>query len=226
MIRSLPLAAILVATVASSSASAQVTVADEGSFTVTVKGERVGRENFWIRTTPDPRGPVYIATSTSIINGRKMEPRELADPNGVPLGYDLKISGDGDAQQISGRIERGRMSMSIRTPRGESKREFMVSDGAVLIDDDVFHQYFFLARRNSQGSVPIVIPRRNAQVMARVTQEGSEPVAIGGTTVDARHLVISETGVTRDVWVDASGRVLKVAIPSRGVIALRDDPPK
>lgn len=225
MIRSLSLALVVAAGIPSSIARAQVTVADEGSFTITVKGERVGRENFWIRTTPDPRGPVYIATATSIVGGRKMEPRELADPNGVPLGYDLKISGD-DVLQLSGRIERGRMGLSVRTPRGESKREFLVSDNAVLIDDDVYHQYFFLARRKASGSVPIVIPQRNAQVMARVTQGEHEPLTIGGATVDARRLVVSEGGVTRDIWVDASGRVLKVAISSRGVVALRDDPPR
>lgn len=225
MIRSLSLALMVAAGISPSIARAQVTVADEGSFTITVKGERVGRENFWIRTTPDPRGSVYIATATSIVGGRKMEPRELADPNGVPLGYDLKVSGD-DVLQLSGRIERGRMGLSVRTPRGESRREFLVSDNAVLIDDDVYHQYFFLARRKASGSVPIVIPQRNAQVMARVTQGEREPLTIGGVTVEARRLVVSEGGVTRDVWVDASGRVLKVEISSRGVIALRDDPPR
>ena len=51
-------------------------------------------------------------------------------------------------------------------------------------------------------------------------------VSIGTTELDAKHIVVTEpSGATRDVWVDAKGRVLKVAIPSRNVVALRDDPP-
>jgi hypothetical protein len=205
---------------------AQVTVVDEGSFTITVNGTAAGRENFWIRTTPDPRGTVYIATATSVIGGRRIEPRELAAENGSALRYDVKLTTNGDVQQTSGVIERSRMSMNIRNARGESAREFVVSDGALILDEDIFHQYFFLARRGTQGTVPVIVPRRNAQVTARVSTSGSEALTIGGATLQARHLVVAQGGVTTDVWVDADGRVLKVAIPSRGLIALRDDPPK
>ena len=36
--------------------SSQVTTLDEGSFTITVRGERVGREDFRIRSTPGASG--------------------------------------------------------------------------------------------------------------------------------------------------------------------------
>jgi hypothetical protein len=39
--------------------------------------------------------------------------------------------------------------------------------------------------------------------------------------------VLSEPGGgDRDLWVDASGRVLKVAIPGRGLVAQRNEPPR
>jgi hypothetical protein len=61
----------------------------------------------------------------------------------------------------------------------------------------------------------------------RVADVGADKLTIGGTTVEARHYTIADPGgADREVWADASGRLLKVAIPSRGVVALRDDPPR
>lgn len=226
MPKTLAVAALATTLLVPTAGRAQVAVVDEGSFTITVNGAPAGRENFWIRTTPDPRGTVYIATATSVIGGRRIEPRELAAENGSALRYDVKLTENGDVQQTSGVVDRSRMSLSVRNARGESSREFVVADGALILDEDIFHQYFFLARRGASGAVPVIVPRRNAQVTARVSTSGSEPLAIGGTTLQARHLVVAQGGVSTDVWVDADGRVLKVAIPSRGLVALRDDPPK
>jgi hypothetical protein len=75
--------------------------------------------------------------------------------------------------------------------------------------------------------MPVVVPRRNVQVTMRVQDKGAAPVDVGGRSLPATHLVLSEPGgASRDLWVDASGRVLKVAIPSRGVVAQRNEPPR
>ena len=61
----------------------------------------------------------------------------------------------------------------------------------------------------------------------RVTEVGTEKVTIGGTPLDARHFTVSDPGgADRELWADGSGRLLKVAIPSRSIVALRDDPPR
>jgi hypothetical protein len=36
---------------------------------------------------------------------------------------------------------------------------------------------------------------------------------------------VDAAGISTDVWLDARGRVLRVAIPSRGFVAVRDAPP-
>jgi hypothetical protein len=41
----------------------QVTTLDEGSLTITVNGERVGREDFRIRSTPGANGSEVVATA-------------------------------------------------------------------------------------------------------------------------------------------------------------------
>ena len=73
----------------------------------------------------------------------------------------------------------------------------------------------------------VIVPRRNTQVTMRIADAGADKVTVGGTALDALHYTIADPGgADRDVWADASGRLLKVAIPSRGVVALRDDPPR
>jgi hypothetical protein len=209
--------------------SGQVATLDEGSFTIAVNGERVGREDFRIRSTPGSAGPEVVATASVSYPNRRVLPQMRADSAGVPSRYVIEVKG-GPAvdERVDGSVFRGRVSARVKNSRGESANEFVVSPGALLIDDDVFHQYYFITRRQSPvGPVSVIVPRRNTQVTMRVADAGTEKLAIGGTTLDARRFTIADPGgADREVWVDSSGHLLKVAIPSKGVVALRDDPPR
>ena len=120
----------------------------------------------------------------------------------------------------------GRFSARVQSARGESAKEYIVANGALILDDDVFHQYFFLARRAPVGSVPVVVPRRSTQLTMRVEPLGGERVTVGGRALEARRFRLTEPGgAVRELWTDDAGRVLRVEIPSRGVVAVRDDPP-
>jgi hypothetical protein len=208
-------------------ARAQVATLDEGSFTVTIKGDRVAREDFRIRRTPGgPTGWEVVATSTSSYGSRRVLSQLRSDSSGAPNLYVVEVKGPSGDERFEGAVGRNRVSARVRNARGESANEFMVTPGAIVIDDEVFHQYYFLTRRPA-GSVSVIIPRRNTQVVMRIADAGSDKVTIGGASLDARHFTIADPGgADREVWADASGRLLKVAIPSRGVVALRDDPPR
>jgi hypothetical protein len=209
-------------------ASAQVAVVDEGSFTITHNGNRIGREEFAIRRTPNPGGDVLVANATIVYTDRRLSPALQTDAAGAPLRYQVEVSAGADVQErLHGRVGRGRFSAQLRTPRGESAREYVVADGALILDDDVFHQYYFLARAGRTGSVPVVVPRRNVQLAMRVTNEGADVVTIGGSRINAtRYVMTGPDGGTRRIWVDAEGRVLKVTLDERGITATRDDPPR
>lgn len=215
--------------IAASSLSAQgAQIIDQGSFTITVANQRVGREDFRIEGTPGGSGGLeYVARATVAFSDRRLTPALRSDSMGTPFDYQIESRGTTTGtERWSGKITRGRVSARINSARGESAKEYIVTDGALIIDDDVFHQYFFLARRAAESSVSIVVPRRNVQLVVRLAITGQERVTIGTKDLEARHLVITEpSGATRDVWLDAQGRVLKVAIPSRNLVALRDDPP-
>lgn len=204
----------------------QVEIVDQGRFVITRDGRRIGTEDFVIRRAPGAGGDVFTGTATVAYSDRRLAPALRTDPKGSPLAYQMEIRVGPEVQEsLRGQIGRGRFSARVRTPGGESAKEYIVSDGAIILDDEVFHQYYFLGMTARTGNVPVVIPRRNEQVTMRVQSGGSEPVDIGGTRVTARHLTIADPGGTsRDVWLDSQGRVLKVTI--NGVTATRDEPPR
>ena len=210
-------------------AVAQVTTLDEGTFTITRNGTPVGRESFSIRSSPGGiGGPVVQARATVSYDDRRLTPVLKSDANGSPTEYQLEVRAGANASEVlKGVIRRGRFSATMQTPRGENLKEYVVSEGALVLDEDVFHQYYFLARGNRTGAVPVVVPHRNVQVVMRIEDRGPASVTIGGQSIAGRALVLVEPGgANREIWVDSQGRVLKVAIPSRGLLALRDEPPR
>ena len=218
----------LVLALGTASVARAQTLIDEGSFTITRNGQTIGREQFSIRSTPGALGPSFTAFGTTTYSDRRLDPRLVTNADGAPMRYEVETRIGPERQELlSGQVQRGRFSARTQTPRGMSAREYIVADGALILDDDIFHQYFFVARAERTGAVPVVVPRRNVQVAMQVEVRGFERLTIGGTPIEARRLAVSEpSGETRDVWVDGQGRVLKVAIPARGVVAQRDDPPK
>jgi hypothetical protein len=226
MRHALLLSAALAASIATA-APAQVTTVDEGRFVITRGGQRVGTEDFKIRRSPDPTGEVLTATATVAYQDRRLSPTLRTDAEGAPLAYQVEVRVGSEVQErLQGQIGRGRFSARVRTPSGESAKEYIVSDGAIVVDDQVFHQYYFLGRGEHTGTVPVVIPRRNVQVAMRVETRGSESVAIGGRQAPARHLVLTAPGeAPRHVWLDAQGRVLKVQLDG-DIVALRDELPR
>jgi hypothetical protein len=209
-------------------ATAQVAVVDEGSFTISHNSTRIGREEFAIRRTPNPGGDVLVANATVVYTDRRLSPALQTDAAGAPLRYQVEVSAGADVQErLQGRLGRGRFSAQLRTPRGESAREYVVADGALILDDDVFHQYYFLARAGRTGAVPVVVPRRNVQLTMRVENEGADAVTIDGNRISATRYAMTEPdGAKRRIWVDSDGRVLKVSLDARGITATRDEPPR
>jgi hypothetical protein len=224
------LSLLCAALVAPLAVSAQVITVDEGSFTISRGGTRVGHESFTIRKTAGPGGDVFVANATVDVDGQRLSPALRTDNSFSPLAYQVEVrSGDEVQQRLKGLVGRGRFSAQVMTPRGESAKEYVVSDGALVLDDDVFHQYYFLAQKlhGGSGSVPVVVPRRNVQETMRAQTNGSERMTVGGVPLDARQIILTEpSGARRRIWVDGQGRVLKVSLDDRGVVDRRDDPPR
>ena len=226
---SLACAACLIASAVPRPAAAQEKIVDEGSFTIFRKGVRVGRETFTIRRSDTPNEAVYVANATVDFDAQRLTPALRTDTSYAPLAYQMEVRTNDQLQlRLKGVIARGRFSARVKTPTGEAAKEYIVSEGALVIDDDVFHQYYFLAQRLGKGTtltVPVVIPTRNVQQTMHVQLMGVERVVIGGTPTDARRLTATISGgTTRDIWVDSQSRVLKVTLGD--VSAVRDEMPR
>ena len=225
------LAASLVASLAAVSlAAAQGTLADEGSFTLSRDGDRVGREDFSIRHVPTTGGAFEILTRGVVVLGAQRRTVDLsADSAGLPIRFQAKTIVDGKATDTYRAEVLGRR-MSARSVRadGESAREILLPAGTLLVDDGIFHLLQFVVARGAGASVQAVVPSRGIVVTLTVQDAGADHVAIALQSIEADKYVVREAagGAVREVWVDGTGRLLKVALPAQRLVAVRDDAPR
>jgi hypothetical protein len=219
------LSGVLIAGPAAAQSSA---VVDEGTLTVTRNGTQIGREAFRIVRAPAPGGQVFLATGTIVLGDTRLRPQLGTDSVGLPVSYTSQVSEKGKVVAgIRGTGRPGRFGIVSSTVGGsESAREFMLTNGALVLDENVFHHFFFVPLVASRARATVIVPRTGDQAQFAIAAHGSEPVEIAGTRVSGRRYSITGSAGGRDVWVDQRGRLLKVSIPGQGLVALRDDPPR
>jgi hypothetical protein len=193
---------------------------DQGTFKVFVEDREVGTEEFTIVQTGTGASAELLATGrvrVGLPDGTlELDSRLRARGIGAdPVDYQVSVGGSAPSRTI-GTVSSGRFSAKIVTPTGEQLREYVASNGAVVLDEGVAHHYYFLAQRTHQGRVPVIVPRENRQVIATVTSRGEESVRVNGTSATLFHLVVQpQGGDEHHVWVDALNRVVRVEIPAR-----------
>jgi hypothetical protein len=205
-------------------ASGQVVSLDEGSFTLYRDGERIGREDFSIRSAPGADGRFLVAQATQAIGTRRTAPGINADTSGFPIRYQREVRDSGAfVESYSGQVARDRYSSRLLHSDGESAREFRLPAGSVAADDDIVHQLWFIARRGPGSTVPVLVPRRNVVESVRVELVGPERLSIDLRQFETTRLLLRAAGGSvREVWLGADGRIIKAAIPALHLVALRD----
>lgn len=202
-------------------------IVDEGSFTISVNGRTAGRENF--RITAISRGDVseYLARAEVTYGDRRVTPELRASSEGTVIEYTVTTRSGSLSELWKGAVARGRLNATIASGRGTAAREYIVPAGIILLDDEIIHHHWFLVLRSKSGGMPVVVPRRsNVQAEVSMATIGEETVQISNHDVPATHLRATVAGGdVHDIWVDKSGRLLKVALPLRALVAIRDDPP-
>ncbi|HEX8431060.1 MAG TPA: hypothetical protein VF625_07220 [Longimicrobium sp.] len=224
--RALLRAAVIAASFLAAPLAAQPGAGDAGTFRVYVQDREVGTEEFTIRRRGSGDAAEYTATgrvSLRLPTGTlELTPRLRARGLAAdPANYQVDIGGD-SPRTIVGTLGSGRFSARIVTTSGEQLREYVASAGALVLDEGIAHHYFFLAQRLRTGTVPIIVPRENRQLLATVSFRGEERMEIGGAQATLYHLVVRPAGGgEQHVWVDALNRVMRVDIPDRGYRAVR-----
>ena len=202
-------------------------IVDEGSFTISVSGRTAGRENFRISATQRAEVTEYVASATVTYGDRRIAPELRTGPQGAVVDYQVTTRTGASSESWKGAVTRGRLNATIASGRGTSAREYIVPAGTLVLDDEIIHQHWFLILRSRDGSMPVVVPRRtDVQSTASMTVVGEETIQVGNHDLAATHVRATiGGGEVHDIWVDKSGRLLKVALPSRNLVAVRDDPP-
>lgn len=212
---------LAITTIAAAPAVAQTVVVDEGSFRLSINGTPVGTETFAIRRSGTGDAATIVAQGRIVLDSGE-QTRALLQVEGSslrPSAYQIEVTGP-ETQSIRGQAAGNRFRATIVSTAGETMREYLASEGAVVLDDGVAHQHYFLA--SASGRVPIIIPRQSRQVSATVTAAGSENIRVAGSTVSARRIDVEPAGLPpRIVWVDDQGRVLRLEIPQEGFTAER-----
>lgn len=209
---------------------AQSVVVDEGTFAITLDGKPAGTETFQIRRSG--MGPEAIAIAQGHVQlnepGGTLDLTPILEDSladGAAVGYHLKESG-GETLEVSLRRAGRRYVSLIRSKAGEEQREFMARPGTRILEEDVAHQYYFLHDVAAGAHVPVIDPRTRKAFELTASAWTDEQLRLGANVVQARRVTFT-TGTTgkdaRTVWYDRQGRVLKVAIPSRGYVAERTD---
>lgn len=203
-------------------------VIDRGTFRL-YRGDRaVGEERFVIRSerAGDQRVLKAIGSVTLESDGATLQisaALEVSGPDLHPTGYQVETT-DGGRSRIAGVVQRGRFLARIVSPRGEQLKEYVVSEGALILDQNLAHHHYFLTLRAARGigRVPIIVPQENRQILAQVEVRGVETTELWGRPQQLTHIVLRPQGEpARHIWADDRYRVMKVEIPERGFRAVR-----
>jgi hypothetical protein len=206
-------------------------VVDEATLMVARNGVPIGRESFRIIRSAGPGGQVFRAVATSALGEVRLASTLATDSSGSPVSYELRHTQRGEQIQfLQGRGRPDRFSVLIQTRGGEAAREYLVRLGTVLLDDELFHQFYFVALAGlaaPDSALSVISPRAGTQARNRLEFRGSEAISIGGQNLNGRHFaIVNGTGVRAEIWIDAAGRLLKASVPDKALVALRDDPPR
>src|SRR6185503_3949526 len=100
--------------------------------------------------------------------------------------YQLEVSGR-EPTEIAVTLNGRRFVARTRTPSGEQEREFRASPGAVLLEEGVAHQYWFLGRLAEGTDATVLVPRSGSQHRVRVRALRPEMLALPGAQTSATH---------------------------------------
>jgi hypothetical protein len=227
-----PVLALLAVSATYPAIKAEPEVVDGGTFTLYLRGARIGEERFFIRKEEAGGGaPIYRAGAELLLKldvGTTMRIGVALETLGStcqPRRYEAEINGT-EAKSIVGTMVRDRIRLDIRSPSGDEMTEFLLRGKAAILDKHIAHHHFFAWKQldgNPSTEATVLIPREKAKLAATIEDVGLELVELAGAEFELRHITITAEGrPARHVWLDGE-RVMKVEVPEEGFIAERSD---
>ena len=218
--------ATVILTMPAATLGAQVTVVDEGTFSLLSRGTRTGREDFSIRRTT---GGGIVAQGNLLRGDSRTTVALSTDSLGGPERFRLETLRSGRREEeISGERRGSTWSGLALRLAGERGSEFRIPAGALVADESAVHHLWFLLHFATGKRTPRLHPRGLSLDTMLVEAAGTDRVTIGLEELDARKFIVRSAdgrGAIREVWTDAEGRLLRLRIVSEEFEAVRDELP-
>ena len=194
---------------------------------VSIDTMEVAREVYALGPTRLPGGsPGWVLTATS--RYAKDRPVVVYSPtveigsDSLPATLQFDIANPREPSRVMGQLGRNRFSLRILSRDLERAREYPVRKPFVILDDDIFGLYEIAAWFAGPSAVDVIaiFARAGRREVLSLVESGSGPVTVRGRSIEARHLTLVG-GVNQlvHVWVDTQGRLVRVTIPSRKLVA-------
>ena len=195
---------------------------DSGVFVVRQDTVEIARESF--RLLAGRAGGFTLTATTRYDRGRPVVVLTpliefTADSQFATLQYD--IADPRESLRILGQLGRGRVTLRYLAHAIERAREFPADAATIVLDDSVFALYQAAAWR--PGITLTAIYPRGAHRATLTTRDlGVEATTVNRDPVSLRHVVVSGgAGGPVHLWLATDGRLLKVEVPGRRVVAER-----
>ena len=200
---------------------------DEGTLLVRQDTVEIAREAFRLTPARAASGGWTLGTTIRFDRSRPvvvLDPIVELGPDSGATTLEYTVADPREPLRILGQFARGRFVMRMLGRRTERAREFPAPPPAVVLDDSVFALYLPVAwlGRARPAQVTALFPRAGRRELLAVQDLGIEPTTLNRDPADLRHITVTG-GENRlvHVWLGAEGRLAKVEIPSRGLVAAR-----
>jgi len=209
----------------------QMAPREQARFDIYAAGKQIGQEKFSIQASGDS------VSSSSTLNIRdpgnsrksvKIETELVMDERFVPRNYQIHTDVSGQKGIIKGVFGQGEASFEYLADGSPSKSGLLVGDRFSVLDTNIFHHFVFIARlfdfgsKEKTQSMEVVIPQELRNGILKVSDTGVEKIEIRGKKGELHHLKVDTGTVQIDLWIDPQRVLYKIALPARGIEAVRE----
>jgi len=202
---------------------------DEGSLIVREDTVEIAREAFRLTAVRTGAGGTRWTLATTIRYDRSrpvvvLDPIVELGPDSSPVSLEYTVADPREPLRILGQLTRGRFVVRLLGRRTERAREFPAPPPTAVVDDSVFALYLPVAWQGRPRPVTVtaVFPRAGRREVLTVQDQGIQSTTLNRDPAELRHVTVAG-GKNRLVhlWLGADGRLAKVEVPSRRIVAER-----
>ncbi len=205
------------------------TPVDEGTLVVREDTVEVAREAFRLTAVRTGAGGTRWTLATTVRYDRTrpvvvLDPIVELGPDSNPVSLEYTVADPREPMRILGQLTRGRFVVRLLGRRTERAREFPAPPPAAVVDDSVFALYLPVAWQGRPRPVTVtaVFPRAGRRELLTVQDLGVQSTTLNRDPAALQHITVTG-GENRLVhlWLGADGRLAKIEVPSRRLVAER-----